>query len=175
MYRIGYVPAKKYRIKLDPDERKQLEEIRDKGVHKSQKYKRSLIMLLSDESHQGAKKSDSEIAKMVGVTMRTVERQRKFCHEVGAIESLSFRRKPPRKDLLKVTGEIEAHITHLACTEAPEGCAVWTTQLIADEIVKLELLDSISSKTVERVLKKAKLPLGEINIGVSQRKKTQHS
>ena len=107
--------------------------------------------------------------------MRTVERQRKRCHEFGAIESLDSRPRPSRKDLLKITGEIEARITHIACTEAPDGRAVWTTQLIADEIVRLELLGSISAKSVERVLKKANLPHGKMNIGVSRKRRTPHS
>lgn len=175
MCRIGYVPAKKYRIKLDAQEREKLKAIRDKGTHKSQKYKRAVILLLSDESKVGANKADSEIAEIVGVTMRTVERQRKRCHEIGAIESLDSRPRPPRKDLLKITGEVEARITHIACTEAPNGRAVWTTQLIADEIVRLELLESISAKSVERVLKKANLPPGKMNIGASQKSKTPPS
>lgn len=151
------MPAKKYRIKLDATERIELEKIRDKGTHSSLRYKRAVILLLSDESEQGSHKPDSEICEVIGVSMRTVERLRKRCHEVGALASLKSKPHPPRPDLLKVTGELEAQITQIACSEAPDGRSFWTTQLIADEVVALGLIDSLSAKSVERLLKKSEL------------------
>ena len=169
------MPAKKYRINLEASERNELENIRDKGTHRSQIYKRAVILLLSDESEQGEHKPDSEICKIVGVTMRTVERLRKRCHEVGVLSSLKSKPRPPRPDLIKVTGELEAQITQIACTEAPDGRSFWTTQLIAEKVVAMGMVESLSSKSVERLLKKANLPHGKMNIGVSQRRTTPPS
>lgn len=164
------MPAKKYRINLDAIEREELEKIRDKGTHSSQIYKRATILLLSDESERGGHKPDSEICKIVGVTMRTVERLRKRCHEVGALASLKSKPRPPRPDLLKVTGKLEAQITQIACSEAPDGRSFWTTQLIAEKVVAMGMVESLSPKSVERLLKKVNLPRGKMNIGVSRKK-----
>lgn len=171
---IGCVPAKKYRINLDADERNTLEAIRDQGTHTSQKYKRATILLLSDESLKEAK-PDSEICKIVGVSMRTVERLRKSCHEIGVIQCLDFKPHPPRHDRRKMTGELEAQLIQIACSEAPDGCAVWTTQLVADKAVEMGYVESLSSKSVARLLKKTNLPHGKLNLGVSPRKRVPPS
>ena len=85
---------------------------------------------------------------------RTVERLREHCHHVGPIKALERvpRVNPPLE--AKVTGEVEAKIVQIACSEAPEGAARWTLSLIAQEVVKLEIRDSITKSTVGKVLKK---------------------
>jgi len=118
---MGRVPAKIYRIKLTIAERKSLELIRDKGSHRSQAYKRAMILLLSDENNNSPCKTDEGISEILGVSHRTVERLRVRCSEVGALESLKSKPYPPRTDLLKVTGKLEASITQIACSEAPDG------------------------------------------------------
>ena len=172
---MGQVPAKIYRIKLSSAERKALKEIRDKGSHRSQSFKRAMILLLSDEASGQPSKTDQEIAQIVGVTFRTVERHRVRCCELGALESLKSKPHPPRKDLIKITGEVEAAITQIACSEAPDGKDSWTTQLIADKVVAMGRVESLSAKSVERLLKKVNLPLGKTSIGVSLKKKTRPS
>ena len=171
--RIEHVPAKKYRIKLQPEERKTLERIRDKGSHKAIKYKRALALLLSDEGGEGL--SDTQIVTMTGMQMRTVERLRKRCHEVGPLEALERvpREKPARE--VKITGEVEAHLTQMACSEAPDGHSHWTLQLIADEAVARGVVPSISHTSVGKVLKKANLSLGGKNAGASHLRKTPPS
>lgn len=172
---IEYMPAKIYRIDLSPEERKSLEEIRDNATLSSKNYKRSVILLLSDESELGSAKPDSEICKTVGVNMRTVERLRRRCHEVGVLESLKSKPRPPRPDLIKITGDVEAQITQIACSEAPDGHSFWTSQLITDKVVALGLVDSLSKKSVQRLLKKVNLSPGKVNIGVSPKKTTPPS
>ena len=152
-----------------------MEEIRDKGSHRSQSFKRAMILLLSDESSEQPGKTDEEIAQIVGVSFRTVERLRVRCSEVGALESLKSKPHPPRPDLIKMTGELEACITQIACSEAPDGKTAWTTQLIADKVVAMGRVESLSAKSVERLLKKANSPHGKMNIGVSPKKKTRPS
>ena len=172
---MGRVPAKIYRIKLTAAERKTLEEIRDKGSHRSQSYKRAMILLLSDESDNRLCKTDHEIGDIVGVSFRTVERLRVRCSEVGALESLKSKPYPPRKDLIKVTGKLEACITQVACSEAPDGKRFWTMQMIADKVIAMGQVDSLSAKSVERLLKKANLPPGKMNTGASRKKTTPPS
>lgn len=168
---ISSVPAKKYRIKLTVEERYVLEKVRDQGSHKALKYKRALAMLLSDESEQGAMKTDQEISSLTNMRTRTIERLRKRCHEVGALSALDRvpRDKPPIT--AKITGEVIAHITQIACSEAPEGHSRWTFKLIAEKVVELEVIDSISPSSVGLVLKKVNLNHGIKNVGVSQKKR----
>ena len=172
---MGWVPAKIYRIKLTLAERNSLEVIRDKGSHRSQSYKRAMILLLSDEANNNPCKTDEEISEILGVSHRTVERLRVRCSEVGALESLKSKPYPPRTDLIKVTGKVEACITQIACSEAPDGKNHWTMQMIADKVIAMGQVESLSAKSVERLLKKANLPPGKTNTGVSRKKKTPPS
>ena len=167
------VPAKIYRIKLASDERSALEEIRDRGLHKSAKFKRALALLLCDEGADGPALKDAEITTSTGLASATLARLRKRCCEVGPLEALERlpRQTPPRE--IKVTGEIEAHITRLACSDPPEGEARWTLGLIAGKLVELEIIESISKTSVRRVLKKANSSPGEKRAGASRQSRTR--
>jgi hypothetical protein len=169
------MPAKKYRIKLTEDERNSLEEIRDYGSHKSTKFKRALTLLLCDEGPDGPAHTDAEIHKITAMKPATTERLRKRCCEVGPQGALLAkpRKTPPRE--IKITGEVEAHITQLACSEAPEGHARWTLTLLADKLVEIEVIDSISRTSVALVLKKVNLNLGDKKGGVFHQKRTHLS
>lgn len=165
------VPAKKYRIKLTRSERKALEEIRDQGSHKASKFKRAIVLLLCDEGPHGPATKDLDIQETTGMKVATVERLRKRCCEVGPQGALlpKPRETPPRE--IKITGEVEARITQLACSEPPEGQARWTLTLLAQRLIEIEVIDSISRTSVALVLKKANLNLGDKKGGVSHRKK----
>jgi len=162
------MPAKKYRIKLASDERSALEDIRDRGLHKSSKYKRAVALLLCDESPGAPSMKDSEVVVSTGLAVITLERLRKRCCEVGPLEALERvpREIPPRE--IKVTGEVEAHITWLACSKPPEGDVRWTLALIAGKLVELEVIESISCTSVAKVLKKVNLNLGRKKVGASR-------
>jgi len=165
------VSVKKYRIKLSPDERIALEEVRDKGSHKASKFKRALVFLLADESEDGPAQKDREIAKATGLTTVSIERLRKRCCEVGPLGGLDPkpRETPPRE--IKITGEVEARITQLACSDPPEGRVRWTLHLLAQRLVEIEVIDSISHNSVGLVLKKANLNLGVKKAGAFHPKK----
>lgn len=169
------VPAKIYRIKLASDERCALEEIRDRGLHKSTKIKRAMALLLSDEGPDGPAMKDAQITVATGLASATLARLRLRCCEVGPLEALERvpRETPPRE--IKVTGEVEAHITRLACSDPPEGEAHWTLGLIAGKLVELEVIGSISRTSVRRVLKKANSSLGAKKAGASRRNRTRPS
>ena len=166
------VPAKIYRIKLASDERSALEEIRDSGSHKSTKFKRALALLLANEGPDGPAMKDADIATNTGMKVVTLERLRKRCCEVGPIGALDpkSREHPPRE--IKITGEVEAHITRLACGKPPEGHVTWTLSLIAQKLVEIEVIESISRSSISLVLKKTNLSPGGKKAGVSHRKKT---
>jgi len=162
-------------LKLSRDERHALEKVRDKGSRKASKYKRALVFLLADESKEGPSQKDTEIAKATGLTTVSIERLRKRCCEVGPIGGLDPkpRETPPRK--IKITGEVEARITQLACSEPPEGRTCWTLHLLAQRLVEIEVIDSISHNSIGLVLKKVGLNLGGKKAGAFRRKKTPPS
>ncbi len=149
------VPAKKYRIKLASDERCALEEIRDRGSNKSARFKLALALLMCDEGPDGPACKDSETATAIGTKVLTVERLRKRCCEVGPLDAIERKKREVGPREIKVTGEVEAHITRLACSDPPEGQARWTLELIAGKLVELEVVESISRPSVGKVLKKA--------------------
>jgi len=163
---MGWVPAKLYRIKLASDERRALEEIRDQGTQKARKFKRALSLLLSDQGPDGPAMKDADIVATTGLSDSSLERLRKRCCEVGPLCALDPipREKGPRE--IKITGEVEAHITRLACAQPPEGHARWTLTLIAEKLIEIEVIDEISRTSVATVLKKANLNLGVKKDGV---------
>lgn len=148
--------AKIYRIKLSEDERRELEYIRDRGSLKAKTFKKALVLLSCDEGHLGPALADEAICRLVGMSSSSVLRLRQRCCETGPLGALvaKLRDQPARK--IKVTGEIEARITQLACSKAPEGSARWTLRLLAEHLVEIEVIESISHTTVGLVLKKVR-------------------
>jgi transposase len=101
---------------------------------------------------------DKEIAEALIVSKSTVGRIRKRYHEGGLDFALNEKARsgaPP-----KIDGRIEAELTLLACSEPPDGRSKWTVRLLADKLVELEVIESISHMSVQRQLKKMKLNLG---------------
>ncbi|WP_353568979.1 helix-turn-helix domain-containing protein [Haloferula sargassicola] len=106
---------------------------------------------------------------------RTLVRLRERCCEVGPLGALERkqREKPPRE--IKITGEVEARITTLACSQPPSGHARWTLQLLADHLVEIGVIESISHTSVATVLKKVRSSRGDRNAGASRPRKTPPS
>lgn len=167
--------AKSYRIKLTQDERVELETMRDRGSHKARIFKKALALLLSDEGPAGPALADPEIADIVGMNASTLLRLRQRCCEVGPLGALvaKVREKPARE--IKITGEVQAHITRLACSRPPQGAARWTLRLLASHLVEIEVIDSISHNSVALVLKKARSNPGGRKDGASHPSRTPRS
>jgi len=167
--------AKIYRIKLSEDERRELESIRDRGSLKAKSFKKALALLSCDEGHFGPALADEAICRVVGMSPSSVLRLRQRCCETGPLGALvaKLRDKPARE--IKVTGEIEARITQLACSQAPEGSARWTLRLLAEHLVEIEVIESISHTTVGLVLKKVRSNPGGRKDGASRQSKTPPS
>jgi hypothetical protein len=145
---------KKYIVTLTEDERKMLSELTSKGRHKSQKILGALTLLGCDEGKFQAKRStNEEIARVLNTSMRKIDRVKKRFVEEGLDAALG-RRKGSRIYVKKADGDFEAHLVALSCSEPPEGFARWSLRLLADKVVELEYIDSISHEAVRRVLKK---------------------
>ena len=138
--------AKKYRIRLSPEEREQLQNIVKAGKAAASKRQRAQILLAAD-----AGKEDGELRD---VSIATVERTRCALCEHGlevAVHGWPPHRKVPRA---KLDGWAEAHLVVASCSPPPQGAARWTLKLLGDHLVRLNLVESISGQTVGRALKK---------------------
>jgi putative transposase len=140
-------------VKLTKEDRNYLTRFLRKGKSSARSQTRARILLLSDEGLE-----DDEIVNALKVSKSTVCRIRKrYCRQ-GLDFSLS--EKPRRGAPPKIDGRVEAQLTLLACSEPPEGRSRWTIRLLADRLVEMEVVDSISHMSVQRLLKKMRLNLG---------------
>jgi len=145
----------RYKVTLTREEHEQLKDILGKGKHSSQQYRNACILINSDEGPFGKKLSNEQIAQVLQINPKTVERVKQRFVEEGF--DVCMDRKPyPQKGPTKTDGDFEAHLIALSCSEAPEGCARWSLRLLADKMIELKYTDSISHETVRQVLKKTK-------------------
>jgi hypothetical protein len=145
---------KKYRIELTGKEREELAVLIGRKRAAAYKVSKARALLLTDEGLDGPALTDEQISSKTGMIVRSIERLRKRCHEVGPLAALlsvprsHVSRKPALND------EQEARLVQIACSEAPPGCARWTLRLLAGKLVELEVVESISPETVRQALKK---------------------
>jgi len=169
------MPLKKYHIKLEADEREQLAKLSRSRNAAAVKVQRAKAMLAMDCSEDGPALSDSKVAKLSALSVRSLQRLRERVCDVGPLGALERKPRltPPVEP--KVTGEVEARMVKIACSKAPDDSSRWTMQLIADRLIELEIVDSISSETVRTTLKKTTLNHGSKSAGASPRRKTPPS
>lgn len=149
----------RYTIKLTKTEVDELRSIIDKGSHTSQTFRTAYILLNCDEGKYSEKVTNEQISKVLKIGMRTIDRVKKKFLE-GSFESVLERRPSSRIYDSKIDGDIEAKLVTLCCSEPPEGFAKWSLRLLADKMVELNYIESISHVTVRSVLKKTNLNLG---------------
>ena len=151
---------KKYIVTLTEEERNFLTGLISKGKHRSQKVLNALTLLACDEGeHQRSRSKNEEIARVLHTSMRKIDRvKRRFV--LDGIDVALHGRKGSRVYAKKADGDFEAHLIALSCSKPPEGFARWTLRLLADKVVELQYIDSISHETVRRVLKKTNSSLG---------------
>ena len=143
-----------YIVELDDDERKLLESIVATGSHTARKLKRAQILLAADQRHHCTlrnRMSDAELAAVVGSSTSTIFRTKRRLVEQGLDAALREAPRPGAK--LKISGRHDAQLVALACTNPPEGRAKWTLSLLADQLVVLTDLESVSTESVRRRLK----------------------
>ena len=141
----------KREISLSEEERDQLQTLTRKGSARVRKIDRARILLLADSN--GEHLGDIEIAKVLGIASTTVWRTKRLFAEQGLQAALGYAqavRFKPRK----LDGRGEARLIALACSEAPAGHAGWTLRMLADKLVELEVVSTISHETVRQTLKK---------------------
>jgi transposase len=140
---------KKYVVTLTDDERQHLEQLLAKGKAAARTLRHAQALLQAD---QPVGWNDADIAEAFALSVRTVERLRRRFVEEGLEAAL--RPKPVPRLPRKVDGEVEAHLVALACSDPPEGRRRWTLRLLADRLVELALVGSISHEGVRQALKK---------------------
>lgn len=153
------MPAKRYQVTLTSEERETLRQLVSKGTSNARKITRAWILLLSDENQAKPAWIDAQIAAAVGVSSRTVERIRQTCVEAGMEAALNHQ-QPKRTRAKVLDGEAEARLVQLACSQPPDGRARWTMQLLADQLIELEIVETICDETVRTTLKKMNSNLG---------------
>jgi transposase len=139
--------GKKYKINLSEQQRQELLDLVKKGSAKARKIRRAQTLLMASDG-----KNDQTIAETLHISVATVERTRKqFCCE--DLESTLKEKKRPGKPR-KLTCFAEAYLIATTCSDAPAGSTRWTLRMLADQLVSLEIVDSLSKSTVGRILKK---------------------
>jgi transposase len=139
--------AKKYFVTLTEDERAEVLALTKKGTVSARKLTRAHILLQAD-----AQATDDNIAQALHSGTATVERTRKRFVEEGLEAALNER--PRAGGRRKLEGRQEAFLIALACSTPPDERKCWTMQLLADKLVELQQVESISDETVRRTLKK---------------------
>ena len=150
----------RYTIKLTKAEVDELQAIINKGSHTSQTFRTAYILLNCDEGDYSEKVPNKQISKVLKVGMRTIDRVKKKFIEEG-FESVLELRPTRRIYETKLDGDVEAKLVTLCCSEPPKGFAKWSLRLLADKMVELNYVESISHVTVRSVLKKTNLNPGK--------------
>ena len=151
--------APRYRVTLTKEERDYLESISTKGKRAARTVLYARALLLLDAGEYGPKWIVGKVAEALGTTPRSLEHLKKRFVEKGLPASIERKKrvKPPRK--IQFGGEFEAQLLAIACSEAPEGRKRWTVRLLAEKMIELKIVPTVSPMTVCNTLKKMNLSL----------------
>jgi transposase len=150
----------RYKVTLTDKEREELQAIMSKGKHTSLQFRNACILLNSDEGQQDQKASNEQIAWILHIAPKTVERLKQRFVEEG-YEACMDRKPYPEVKKKIADGDFEAHLVAISCSKAPAGYARWSLRMLADKMIELKYAESISHETIRQVLKKTKLSRGE--------------
>jgi transposase len=154
---------KKYIVRLDSEEHHQIEAMVKKGRGQAYKIKHANILLAIDAN--GSNWTDKRVAEAFRCHLNTVVNVRKRFVEYGLECALKRKeQESPSRERI-IDGEKEARLITIACSKVPSGRAKWTLKMLADELVALQVVESVSAQTVWRTLKKTKLSLTLGNVG----------
>lgn len=143
---------KKHKVELTPEERQTLETLVSKGEHNALKIRRAHILLKADI--KGPAWGDAQIAEAFGCHQQTVYNVRKRFIERGRLAAVERKAQSQPSRTPKLDGQGEARLIALCCSEPPEGFSRWTLQLLADKLVELQVVESLSAEAVRQRLKK---------------------
>lgn len=145
---------KKWIVRLEAEERQELERLVRVGKAAAYKIRHANVLLAVDESEQGPGCKDEEVSRTLGVTVRSIEKLRRRCVEEGLEACLVHKRRGMPSVNRKFDGEKEAKLIALACGPPPKGRARWTLELLADQVVQLGIVESCGAETIRQTLKK---------------------
>lgn len=156
---------KKHIVTLTREERDELLAITSKGKHSSQKVINALILLGCDEGeYQTDRSTNADLSRVLNISMRKVDRvKRRFV--MDGFEAALTKKKPDRTYDKKIDGDFEAKLIALSCSEPPAGHSRWSLRLLADKVVELQYIDTISHESIRQVLKKTRSNPGETKHG----------
>lgn len=153
----------KHPIRLNQPERDYLQKVYDGSYPKTKRH-RAAILLRADENRPGGGLNDRQIAEALECSLRGIQRIRRTASEKGLRHCIEGH-YGERPYVRKITGEVEAQLVALCCSEPPAGHARWTLRLLSKRLVELEIVDSIDHSTLHHCLKKMNLNLGEKSSG----------
>lgn len=165
-----------YLVTLNSNERTTLEEITRTGVRAAKTVLYARALLLLDRNADSVKRwTVASVGEALGMTARTLEHLKERFVKYGLDAALE-RKKPvrPSRELI-FDGEFAARLTQLACSSAPDGRSRWTVRLLAEKLVELQIVPSVSPMTVCKTLKKTNFDLTSANTGKFHRTKTLNS
>jgi hypothetical protein len=143
----------KYIVRLKPEEREQLQVLVDEGRGAKSVRQRARVLLKADQAEDAPAWPDGRVAEFAEVSVSTVHRTRQSFVEAGLAAALQ-RSASPDRQYRKLDGTGEATLIATACSRPPEGRSRWTLHLLADKLVELQVVDSVSHECVRTTLKK---------------------
>jgi Homeodomain-like domain len=143
----------KYVVRLEPEERGQLQSLVDEGRGTKSVRQRARVLLKADQAEGAPAWPDERVAEFAEVSLSTVHRVRQRFVEEG-FEAVLFRKPVTDRQYRKLDGAGEARLIATTCSAAPAGRCRWTLQLLADKLVELRVVESISAECVRTTLKK---------------------
>jgi hypothetical protein len=158
----------KYHVTLTEDERKYLRELIAKGKTQGYRIRHAQMLLALDEIPENADWTDKKIAKAYASNEKSVGDLRRRFVEQGFEAALGRKKRETPPVQAKITGEVEAQIVALTCSDPPDGRAEWTLRLLAEQVVELGILDSVSHNAIGETLKKTSLSHGYTKSGASE-------
>ena len=153
MGEVSAMPVIKYRVILTDKERNKLIKVITKGSASAKMIMHANVLLAADEGNT-KKQSEKEIANMYRINSQTVHTIRKTYATQGLDAALGRKKRKTPPIQPKITGDVEAKIIALSCSEPPEGRSKWTLRLLTDKVIELQIVESISHESVYRLLKK---------------------
>ena len=147
-------------IRLTEEEQIYLNDFVRYGEHKSKEIIRARVLLMLDRTGKTDHVRYKRTAEYAGISVQSVYNMREEFlanHDIPSYLTRKKRETPPVE--AKITGEVEAKIVALACSEPPEGRSKWALRLISEKAVELKIIDSISHVSVYNILKKRNISL----------------
>jgi len=144
---------KKYIVSLTVEEREELEQLTTTGKTAAYRMNHARILLKADTNQADGSWTDEAISQALDISVATIERVRQRFVETNLEAALSRQVQQHRK-ARRLDGEQEAHLIAMTCSEAPEGYARWSLRLLAERMVELEYVESVSHETIRQTLKK---------------------